>query len=331
MKQSLIVLWLALSCQIVVHADDPEPSLRGDSNKGLGEYVQFKASGVKIRQPDGFEQEVSFEGFGHQKTQSSILAMSLAGPYAKMSAGFTKEQMKARGWTLLSKEEVKVDDLPGVLVHFQQPAGGKVFLKWSLIFGTDDKTTMVTATFPKEQDKEFSARLKSAVLSTRPSGKVSADPADDVPFTLAAPKKLKVMRAASGTLAFTKDGKLPVVSPEDPMLIVAQSLGKAVIDDRENFAERRLKGTALTKGLKIASTQPIKIGDLEGYESLAEAKESKSDTPLTIYQVILFEKDSYFLIQGLVGTELHEEYLPEFKSLARSFRKREAPKEEEEK
>jgi len=43
---------------------------------------------------------------------------------------------------------------------------------------------------------------------------------------------------------------------------------------------------------------------------------------LNIYQVILFDESSYFLMQGLVGAELRDEYLPEFKEMARSFKQK---------
>jgi hypothetical protein len=73
--------------------------------------------------------------------------------------------MKSRGWSQRSREEVTINGLPGILVHFEQPAGDQVFLKWSFVFGDEKKTTMVTATFPKERELTLSARLKAAVLS----------------------------------------------------------------------------------------------------------------------------------------------------------------------
>jgi hypothetical protein len=44
-------------------------------------------------------------------------------------------------------------------------------------------------------------------------------------------------------------------------------------------------------------------------------------TPLTIYQVMLFEGQSYILIQGIVGTKIRDEYLADFQAMARSFKK----------
>ena len=302
-------------------ASEPPSDSEGGKH-ALGDYVSFPACGIKIRQPEGFEKDDSFEGFGNPETQSSIVAMSFAGPYSKVTAGFTQDQMKAQNWTLLSREDVEVDGLPGILVHFEQPAGGKVFLKWSLVFGDDRKTTMVTATFPKSHEEELSARLKSAVLSARIDRAASSDAGADLPFTISASPKLKLTPAISNMLAYTKDGVIPAKSPKDPMFGVARALGKVVVGDKPQFAERRLRGTARTKGLVVQSTDAITIAGLDGYESLAEAEDVKSGTPLIVYQVILFDEGSYILMQGLVATELRDEYLPEFKAMARTFQRK---------
>ena len=129
-------------------ADKPASDSSAEKSD-LGEYVSFPACGIKIRQPEGFEKSDTFDGFGEPETQSSIMAVTLPAPYSQISAGFTKEQMKTRGWAWQSRDEVKINGLPGILLHFEQPAGDEVFLKWSFVFGDNEKTTMVTAAFPK--------------------------------------------------------------------------------------------------------------------------------------------------------------------------------------
>lgn len=287
----------------------------------LGDYVSFPASGVKIRQPVGFEKEDSFDGFGNAETQSSIMALSMAGPYLKVNTIFTQDLMKARGWTLRSRQNVKVNDLPGIFIHFEQPAQGQIFLKWSLIFGDDRKTTMVTATFPKSREKEMSARLKSAVQSTSQIDR-TAPSAVGLPFTLVASNKLKLTQIVSKMLAYTKDGVIPSQSPKDPLFIAVPSLGKVVVLDKLQYAERLLQQTNHTKKLIVKSTKAIAIDGLNGYESLAEAEDTKSGTPLIIYQVILFNQNSYIRMLGLTGTEFRDEYLPEFKAMARSLQRK---------
>lgn len=298
---------------------DPQLDLQ---ERDLGDYVSFPACGIKIRRPEGFEKQDSFDGFGQSETQSSIMAVSILGPYSKITAGFTQEQMKGRRWTWRSRHDVKVDGVPGILVHFEQPAYGQVFLKWSLAFGNEQKTTLVTASFPKSHDRELSARLKAAVLSTRLDRSPPPDPENEIPFAIACSAKLRLTPVMSKTLAYTKDGVIPAKSPQDPLFIAAPALAKAPAGDKRQFAERRLRQTAHTKGLTVKSTDAITIDGLDGYESLAGAEDAKSGTPLIVYQMILFDEESYVLMQGLVGTELRDEYLPEFKAMARSFQRR---------
>lgn len=305
-------------------ARQPSNLTRPDAHEekdALGDYVDFPACGVKIRQPEGFEKGGSFDGFGMPGTESSVMAVSFTAPYPQVAAGFTQEQMNRRGWTLESKREVTVDDLPGVLVHFEQPAGNKVFLKWSLVFGNDGKTTLVTATFPKAQEAVLSAQLKSAVLSARRSAAAPPALGADLPFTLAAPQRLKLTPGVNKVLVYTKDGAIPAKSPKDPLFIVAPSIGKVVAPDARQFAESRLRGTAHTRQLSVTRTEPITIDGLSGYESLAEAEDATSGAPLIIYQVILFDPGSYIILQRLVGAELSGEFVPEFKALARSLRR----------
>ena len=153
-------------------------------------------------------------------------------------------------------------------------------------------------------------------------GEKFADAGADLPFTIEASKKLKFTPAISRTLAYTKDGVIPVKSPEDPLFIVAPSYGKVAVGDKRKFAEQQLRGTAATKDFAVKSTDAITIAGLDGYESLAEAKDAKSGTPLIVYQVVLFDEGSIILMKGLVGTELGDEYLPEFKAMARSFQRK---------
>jgi hypothetical protein len=292
-------------------------------NQLLGEYVSFPASGVRIRKPAGFEKDNSFDGFSNPETQSSILATTTTISYAKSNGAFTKEQLTTRGWILRSRQEVKVDDLPGILVHFEQPSGGNVFLKWSLIFGDDQKTTIVTATFPKSYERKWSSLLKSAVQSsTRILQKGQSESGPNLPFTITTSKKLKPTQIISSSLAYTKDGVVPAKSPTDPIFIAVPSIGQVVVVNKLSYAENLIRQTPNVKKLSVKSTEPVTIANLQGFESIAEAEDVDSGIPLTVYQVILFNQDSYIRMIGITGTQFRNEYLPEFKAMARSLQRK---------
>lgn len=287
----------------------------------LGDYVSFPGVGVAIRQPDGFIVDDSFEGFGMREKQISVMALSLPGPFREISGGFTEMHIEEQGWTFLSREELKVGDMPAVFIQFEQTAAGTVFEKLTLTFGSDEKTTLVTATYPKEFRDEFSAELRAAVLSSRPA---KADPAAEAPdLTVEGSKKLRRTFGVSGLIIYTLKGKIPADAPEDPLFLIGK--GFRVVLDTKGFAEQRLRTHAHTKNVANVSTTPFSVDGLEGFESTATARDEESNIPLILYQAIVFDEKDYILMVGLVGVEKQEEYLPEFKKMARSLRRTKTP------
>lgn len=292
---------------------------RASPSDDLNQYISFPAAGVKLIRPDGFDDAENFHGFQQPSTQSSVMVLMIPGPFSETTGGFTAEQLKTRGMTLVSKKHVEIDGNTGVLIGVTQTAYGTEFAKWIVAFGNEKETKMVTATFPKAHTDKLSAQLKSVVLSARLDIAAPPTPGADVGFTIAASDKLKLTRGIGKMLMYTKDGVIPAKSPEDPLFIAAPSLSKVPIQDKRQFSVQRLFQTAHTKISSVTETNAITIDGLDGYELVADAEDADSGTPLVVYQVVLFDDGSYLLIQGLVSAKGSTEYLPEFKAMARSL------------
>lgn len=291
----------------------------------LGDYVELPSVGIKVRKPVQFAEADSFDGFGIPQTNTTVMALSIPGPFSKVTEGFTREKLASRGWTLHSKQDVKINGAPAILIHFEQPAAGSVFLKWSLCLGDDKKTVMVTATFPKSEKQALSDLMRAAVLSTQRIQVVAAEPGSNLPFSVVASSKLKAAPSISKSLAFTRDGAMPAKSPKDPLFFVSPSLVTGIPKDKKAYSELRLKKTAQVKEISIQSTEPIVVDGLEGFESIARALDSDSGEPLLIYQVMLFKEGAYFVLVGMVGAMQREEFLPEFQAMAKSFQRKQQP------
>jgi hypothetical protein len=269
--------------------------------------------------PAGFDDAENFHGFQQPGTNASVMVAAIPGPFSETSAGFTAAQMKSRGMSLDSKQEIDIDGKEGVLLAVSQRAYGTEFAKWIVAFGDESYTTLVTATYPKTHDAGLSERLKSVVLSARVDKTPAPEPGTDANFTLVSSEKLKITSGIGKMLMYTKDGTVPAKSPEDPIFIAAPSLANVPLENKRQFAVQRLFQTAHTKVTSLTSNTPVTIDSLDGFELLAQAEHSESGVPLVLYQVILFDEGSYFLMQGLVGTTLGNEFLPEFKAMAHSF------------
>ena len=286
----------------------------------LGDYVAFPRAHAEIRRPEGFEEADRFDGFGRPEDQASIMASYIPGPFKEVGGGMTREQIEARGWTYLDEERREVADHPGLVLHFEQSAAGTKFEKWMLAYGDDQGTTIVTATLPARLSAEFSALLKAAVLSTRPTQAAETVADAPLPFAVDESPKLKLAHALNQTLLYTSDGELPKKSPSDPIFIVGPSLGSGAVTDRREFAEGRLRETVGQKIQAVESTEEVVVGGLDGVEILATSEAADSGTPMIVYELMLFDEQGYYLIQGLVGSDHRDEYLPEFERIARSFR-----------
>jgi len=283
------------------------------------QYVSFPAAGVKLVRPKGFDDAENFHGFQQPNTKSSVMAVMIPGPYSETSRGFTAEQLKTHGMKLRSKEDVRVDGNTAVLLSVTQNAYGTEFEKWILAVGNEKETRMVTATFPKSEEKKLSNQLKAVVLSTTIDDTPPPDPTTDVGFVIAAPTKLKLTKGISKMLMYTKDGTIPLKSAEDPFFIAGSSISQGPIDDRRQFATQRLLNTANTRIIAVISNSEITIDGLDGYEIVADGNLTKSGNTVKVYQVLLYDDGTYILMQGRVAAHLADEYMSEFKTMARSL------------
>jgi hypothetical protein len=291
---------------------------------GGAETFAFPGASLRIARPAGFTSSKQFDGWEQEASGASVMLTRIPGPYAEVTKGFDAETLKSRGMTLRAREKVTVDGLPGLLLDVTQTGYGTTYAKWILAFGDATQTFMVMASFPVDRTKALAASLKATVLSAKRAGGTAPAPGAGVPYTLTAGGGLKRTAGPGRALIYTKDGSLPAKAAEDPLFVLAPSIGKALIGDRAQFAEQRLKQTAQIIDLVVTSSAPVRIDGLDGYESVATAKDKTSGTPLAVYQVILFEGEGYVLMQGLVGSARSETYLPAFRAMARSL-KRKAP------
>lgn len=286
--------------------------------------VDFPEVGLAIPQPSGFTKATSFNGFEQSDTTSSVMLSKIPGPFAAVTKGFNKSTLASRGIELISQQSVTIDRQSGLLLKVSQSAYGQKFLKWILVFGNEQNTKVITATFPIDSAPKLSDRLKKVILAVAPS-KTAAPDVSSLPFTVTAVEgltRVTKIAALGKSAAFTKDGNMPSVAVvTDPLLIVAPSLGSVPIGDQKSFAQKRLSNYPQIEIAKVTATNEISIDNLSGWEITADARDLKTKATLKVYQVMLFpQAGGYVLMVGIVGDKQAERYLPKFKAIALTYR-----------
>jgi len=283
----------------------------------------FPDAGITLIPPPDFEPAALFDGFQQESSQSSIMVLSLPAPTAEMLKAFgDREALAQKGMTLISQETVNISGQPGQLVQLQQDAHGLTFSKWILIFGEENQTKIINASFPQELAPDLSAPIKASLLSAQVDDSlVAASPEEASDFSITPIDGMALALEISGTLLYSQDGELNSEDPAAPLFIVSPSFSDVLALDPGQFARDRLQQTEQVEAIKILSEAPITIDDLKGYEITATAQDLKTGTPLLIHQTILFAEDRYYIMQGLVGEQSGGPYLADFKTMAESFQR----------
>jgi hypothetical protein len=258
----------------------------------------------------------------NEATGSSIMVSEIPRPYREVTAGFQdKKRMQAQGMTLLGKSSIIVDGHTGMLFQVQQPAYGTLFRKLMVAVDRSGATILIVASYPEAAVKQGDL-LKAAILAAT-FGK-AADPIDALTFSVTPSPPFKVAKVFGQNMILSPDGRFPVKDENVPFMILGLSASEDLaIPDKKAFSERRVTNTATVKHISVNQSTPVKIGNLSGYATTAKGEGEDKATPLTIYQVLLFDTSGYCVIQGITPSAEKNTYVPVFKKIAKSFKMKE--------
>ncbi len=264
---------------------------------------------VRLVPPQGFTPAEDFPGYGQESQGASIVVTELPGPYSELATAFANPaELEKRGMKLLQQEPVVVNGQQGLLLHVQQQAGSIEFLKWILLLGTEQASVLITATLPKDLEATLAQPLKTSLLTTQWDSSREIALTEGLNFTLGSSGELQPAKRLLNAILYTKGGVFPPAAIADPIFVAAPALGQTAIADPEAFARSRVLATESVSAIQIQSLQKIKIDDLNGYEIIAQGKDRDAGAPVTVYQAILFESNTYYLMQGIVGMAEREQY-----------------------
>jgi hypothetical protein len=274
---------------------------------------------VTVTPPPGFVAAKQFPGFQQLESGSSIMITEIPAPFNTIRNGMTRAGLRSRGMTLLSSVSARFAGLQGMLLSASQTTGSVVFHKWLGVFGTESATVMVVATFPERLMKEHSASLKQAVLSAQLDGDARVDPFEGLSFRIKEGDTLKISSRVSNMLTLTSQGRPSPVPPGEPLLIVGSAIGHVEIRDLESFSNSRILRTAHVNRITGVQGRPVQIGQVKGYEITANGKDATSGLSLALYQVIIPRGDTYYIVQGMVGSATQASYFSQFREIVASM------------
>jgi len=284
-------------------------------------------SRVGLVAPAGFTPSNKFSGFENAAASAAILMVELpADAYADLEKGFTDEALKARGMTVQLREPLTFKDGQGFFVSGPQESGGQKRYDSILIANAGGITSivsvqMIEASHATITDAVVRDTFKSlAIRQQVPESERLAV----LPFKIGNLAKFRIVRSAREGVAILTDGPNDeVTAVEQPFVLIGVAPGAAPKPEERDAFARRVLGTAPgIKDIKVTRSEPLRIGQAQGYEIVADAKDSASGNDVTTVQWLRFGQSGYLQMFAIVRKAAWNDVFPRLRAIRDSIEPR---------
>jgi hypothetical protein len=238
-----------------------------------------------------------FLGFEDVVKDSAITMSEFpAQAYLELERGFSADALKAQGVIVERREDIALKEAKGFIIVARQPSAKGDTRKWALVAVAGDLTALITAQSPDSakdtySDEAFHAAFASFVVrATVPSSEQLAI----LPYAMTELSGFRPLRTASDGAALLTDGPHDVAPiAEQSYILMMVPVGEMPSpDQRGKLARQYLADTPGVKDIHIIRAEPMRIGNSQGFEILAEGKEVRSNNDVMLAQWLQFGSSS---------------------------------------
>jgi hypothetical protein len=278
------------------------------------------ASRIGLAPPTGFAISKDFSGFEDRARKAAILIVELpAEAYEQIEKGTAEQILKAGGATVESNGPFSLAGGPAFLVVATQAADGTTVRKWVLVASTPELTAAITVQVPEsEKDTYPDATIRATLATLTVRVKVPAEEQlGALPFKLNDLAGFRPVRVLTGGAVLLTEGPKDAIElAEQPlMLITIAPGGPTEPEDRERFARTLFGGTPAIKDMRLRRVESQRIGGQPGHEIIADGKDMKTDTDVTVVQWLRFTGGSYTRMLGVARKDAWDTIFPRFRAL----------------
>ena len=277
-------------------------------------------SRVGLVPPPGFTPSTKFSGFENAAASAAILLVAMPGEaYAELEKSFTEEMLKQRGITVTARETMTFRDGRGVLVSGPKDGDGMKRHESVLIASTGGITALVSVQMIEASRATITEAVVREALKTvavRPQIPDSEKLAV-LPYKINNLAGFRIIRTVyDGTAILTQGPKDSAEAVEQPFLLIAVATGEVPKPEERDSYARRMFGTAPgIRDVKIVRAEPLRIGQTPGFEIVAEAKDTSSDTDVTAVQWLRFGQSGHLQMFGIARRAAWNEVYPKLRAI----------------
>jgi hypothetical protein len=260
-------------------------------------------SRVGLVPPGGMVMSKRFPGFEDPDNDAAIIFTTLpAAAYSEIEKTAVPDALKKQGISAEKREPVKLDFGEGFLITGKQVADKTQYRKWLLVAAASDVTVLVSVQVG-EQSKAYPDSVVNAALTTLAlrANVPDAERLSLLPFKVADLAGFSIESVLPGRALMLTDGSSGGLGSH--LMVAALPGGPAEADDRANFAREAFDTIAGIKDVQITLSEPLRIGGQPGFQTMAQAKDSRSGADIMVVQWLEFGGGGFLQLIGVSGAD----------------------------
>jgi hypothetical protein len=280
-------------------------------------------SRIGLAPPPGMVVSKNFFGFEDADNNAGIVLVALpAEAYPDLEKSMTADGLRRQGAKLESREALTLPTGKAFLVIGSQEADKVKFRKWLLVASSPQLTALVTAQIPdtakaRYPDAAVRAALKSVVMRAEVP---AAEQLALLPFHVGDLANFKVIGVVPGRALMLGDAAPEPAPPtgatiEPHIFIAVAPGGPGQTSERDTFSRDVFATIPNIRDVRITSAEPLRVGGMNGYQIMADAKDPSGATPLTVVQWLRFGGGGYIQMVGVSRVDTWKDAYPRFRSV----------------
>jgi len=301
MKRIFVVILLIFASVIAVCQGINSKAIE-ITNVDSDDYTTIETTKLRLKLPKTFTRR-NATTYENMLAESYISVQPLDGDVNRNFYTFDKKSMFQAGIVVMKETFFKINGFEAMMIDGDQYINDKEFAVSILIIGNCTETFLIMGSTPKPIQNNMNIEITNSLLSVIFDPKMEAKPISES-FSY----KVKLegtglieVSPMGDTRTFTDDGNLPSKTDDMTSLTIHETRSgiQFTEDQKKDVCTHRIKLYPLTWDEKSDLTpHKYSTGKLSGYEIYASGVSKFLKTEF-IYQLVLFDKDRYFVITGV--------------------------------
>jgi hypothetical protein len=263
------------------------------------------ASLVGLVPPNGMVVSKTFPGF-EDVGNDSVILLAAQPPtlYEDVKKTLDPDTLKKQGITVENREDFPLSFGTGTLVVAKAEADKKIYRKWLIVAPAKDATILVNAQVPEHSTTYTDDVIRAALATLVVRDAVpDAEKLSLLPFTIGDLAGFHVQNVLAGRAVLLGDEPSGQRDLKTHLFIGAFSGGPNEPDDRAGFAREAFNQIVGIEDIHVNFSEPLRIANQPGFQTVAQAKDTRSGTNIMVAQWLRFGGGSFLQMIGMATAD----------------------------